>query len=443
MTTTPLRPDVAHRAALGRWLRVQSEAISNAWLASIRARRAYTNDPAAPAIGEGTYYQLYDSLAIALETGRYAALDDSISLLTEAGYEHGHQLNDLLVVLSSLKAEIWQAIMMAYPAEEALSYLRSIDALFQTALNYQARVYAELTQRVLTVELSRTRQQLERLDQTKSHFISIAAHELKTPLTLIQGYSDMLNRELGVSVSEPIYQALQGLSAGALRLLSTVNDMIAVSLIDAQSLQLTYQLVSLPHILQIVLNDLRANLDERVLDFKMKAIPPDLRSFYGDPQRLYQVFDYVVGNAVKYTPDNGTITISVHLLDAPEDVDRFVEVRVADTGIGIAADDLAHIFEKFYSKTDVARHSSSRTKFKGGGSGLGLSVVKGIVEAHGGRVIIESPGYDEEKLPGATVRVFLPVRYAPPSNAVMERLGLADNGDLARMPLTPGPSNST
>jgi signal transduction histidine kinase len=163
----------------------------------------------------------------------------------------------------------------------------------------------------------------------------------------------------------------------------------------------------------------------------MKPIPPELRSFFADPQRLYQVFEYVISNAVKYTPDGGTITISIHLLDAPEDVDRFVEVRIADTGIGVSAEDLPRIFEKFYSKTDIAKHSSSRTKFKGGGSGLGLAVVKGIVEAHGGQVIIESPGHDEVKLPGTTARIFLPVRYDPPALTGQQRLGLTDSSDLS------------
>jgi signal transduction histidine kinase len=427
MTTTPLRPDVAHRATLGRWLRVQQAAVSTAWIASMQARRVYTEDHAAPAISTVEFEQLYQSLCLALETGRYAALDDSISTLTRAGREHGYPLNDLLLILHSLKNEIWQAIIAAFAADEALNYLRSIDALFQTALSYQARVYADLAQRELSSELAQTRRRLEQLDQTKSRFISIAAHELKTPLTLIQGYSDMLIRELGGTANTQVQQALQGLSAGARRLLGTVNDMIAVSLIDAQSLQLNYQLVSLPHILQIVLNDLRANLDERVLTFNLKTPPPDLRSFYADPQRLYQVFEYVVSNAVKYTPDGGTITLSAHLLDAPEDADRFVEVRIADTGIGIAADDLPRIFEKFYSKTDLARHSSSRVKFKGGGSGLGLSVVKGLVEAHGGKIIVESPGHDEAALPGTTVRIFLPVRYEPPDDGVIKRLGLADS----------------
>jgi signal transduction histidine kinase len=431
MTTTPLRPDVAHRATLGRWLRIQFDTIASPWMAAIQSRRSYIEQQTTPAINDTAFHQLYQSLATALETGRYAPLDESISVITRAGHDRGYQLNDLLLILTTLKSEIWQAIIAAFSPDESLGYLRSIDALFQTALTYQARVFTELTQRELASELSHTRQQLEKLDQTKSRFISIAAHELKTPLTLIQGYSDMLSRELGSTVSEPVYQALEGLSAGARRLLATVNDMIAVSLIDAQSLQLNFQLVSLPHILQIVLSDLRANLDERVLYFKMKSIPPDLRSFYADPQRLYQVFDYVISNAVKYTPDAGTITIAIQLLDAPEDVDRFVEVRVADTGIGISAEDLPRIFEKFYSKTDIARHSSSRTKFKGGGSGLGLAVVKGIAEAHGGKVIIESPGHDEAKLPGTTVRIFLPVRYEPPAMTGQQRLGLTDSGDLA------------
>ena len=435
MTTTPLRPDVAHRATLGRWLRVQTDAISATWVSAMQTRRTYTEQSTTPAINAAMFEQLYISLAAALETGRYAALDESLAALTSAGFGQGYQLNELLIILTSLKAEIWQAILVSFAPDEVLNYLRSVDALFQTALTYQARVYTELTHRDMTLELTRTRQQLEYLDRTKNRFISIAAHELKTPLTLIQGYSDMITQELGSAISDPIYQALQGLSIGTRRLLNTVNDMIAVSLIDAQSLQLNHQLIALPHVLQIVLSDLRTNLDERVLYFKMKSIPPELRSFYGDPQRLYQVFEYVIGNAVKYTPDGGTITITINLLDALEDADRFVEIRVTDTGIGISAEDLSRIFEKFYSKTDITHHSSSRTKFKGGGSGLGLSVVKGIVEAHGGKVVIESPGHDEVRLPGTTARIFLPVRYDPPPETGQQRLDLADDHDRSPAPI--------
>jgi signal transduction histidine kinase len=423
-TTTPIRPDLSNRAVLGRWLQVQAEAISLPWISNVLARRVYrTTQPNSRLTHDGLR-ALYDSLAIALESGRYAALDENISNVTRDGYTSGYPLNDLMLILSSLKNEVWQAVTIAFPPQEALGYLRSIDTVFQTGISYQARVFADLVQHDLSSELDRTRNQLIKLDQTKSRFISIAAHELKTPLTLIQGYSDILNRELGANVSEQVHMAINGLASGARRLLVTVNDMIAVSQIDAQSLQLSYQLISLPHVLQIVTQDLRATLDERVLSFTMKAIPPELGSFYADPQRVYQIFEYVIGNAIKYTPDGGAITITIDLLEAPADVERFVEVNVRDTGIGIAPEDLPHLFDKFYSKTDIARHSSGRTKFKGGGSGLGLSVVKGIVEAHGGKIVVESPGYDEDACPGTTVRVFLPVRYDPPSSIGRDRLGL-------------------
>ena len=427
MTTTPLRPDVAHRATLGRWLRIQTEAIARPWITVVLARRVYRPEQTTPYITEEGLRQLYDGLTAALESGRYAALDEHISAVTQAGYLSGYPLNDLLLILSALKAEIWRAVSTAFPPDEALNYLRSVDAVFQTGLSYQARVFADLVQGDLASELHRTRSWLEKLDQTKSRFISIAAHELKTPLTLIQGYTDILDRELGPSASEAVHVALSGLASGARRLLTTVNDMIAVSQIDAQSLQLTFQSISLPHILQIVLQDLRGSLEERVLIFKMKPIPPELGSFYADPQRMYQTFEYVIGNAIKYTPDGGAITIAFDVLDAPADVDHFVEVSIVDTGIGIAPEDIPHLFDKFYSKTDISRHSSGRTKFKGGGSGLGLSVVKGIIEAHGGKIVIESPGYDEEKCPGTTVRIFLPVRYAPPSSVGRERLGLTSD----------------
>ena len=417
MTTSPLRSDTTQRSSLGRWLRVQADAIAAPWIGALQMPRGYGEHPAEPAIANEMFTELYEALATALETGRYGPLDSSISVITHTGRDRGYQLNDLLSIVTTLKSEIWQAVVAAYPAEEALGHLRSIDVLFQTALSYQARVFTELTQKELANELSKTQQQLNKLDQTKSRFISIAAHELKTPLTLIQGYSDMLSRELSNTASEQVRNVLNGLDGGARRLLATVNDMIAVSMIDIQALTLNHQIVSLPHVLQIVLNDLRSNIDERQLHFKFEPAPAALQPFYADPQRLYQVLGYVISNSIKYTPDNGTITIGIYLLPAIEDVDRYVEVRVIDTGIGIDPEDLPHIFDKFYGKTDISRHSSSRTKFKGGGTGLGLAVVRGIVEAHGGKVVIESPGYDEEKCPGTTVRILLPVRYQPPPSS--------------------------
>jgi signal transduction histidine kinase len=123
---------------------------------------------------------------------------------------------------------------------------------------------------------------------------------------------------------------------------------------------------------------------------------------------------HVIGNSVKYTPDGGRVEIVTRLLSPGQGDEPVVEITVADNGIGIAPDHRERIFEKFFGTTDVMRHSSGRTKFKGGGPGLGLVVTKGIIEGHGGKIWIESPGYDEVKRPGTTVHLLLPMHTAPP-----------------------------
>jgi signal transduction histidine kinase len=102
----------------------------------------------------------------------------------------------------------------------------------------------------------------------------------------------------------------------------------------------------------------------------------------------------------------------------------FVEVSVADTGIGIAAEHQQRIFEKFGGLGDAARHSSGKTKFKGGGAGLGLAIARGIIEAHGGAIWCESAGYDEVNCPGSTFHIMVPIRTELPKASISRLYGL-------------------
>jgi len=129
----------------------------------------------------------------------------------------------------------------------------------------------------------------------------------------------------------------------------------------------------------------------------------------GDLKRLSQAFSNLLGNAIKFTPDGGTISISGRILKEPDKgLPTHVEILIADTGIGIDPDDQILIFEKFYRVGAVELHSTGSTKFKGAGPGLGLSITKGVIQAHGGKIWVESPGHDEAKMPGSTFHVLLP-----------------------------------
>jgi signal transduction histidine kinase len=139
-----------------------------------------------------------------------------------------------------------------------------------------------------------------------------------------------------------------------------------------------------------------------------------------DRRRLHQILAHLLNNAIKYTPDKGKVFIEGHVLPNARPtggnsmgVARFVEITLRDTGIGIAPEDRERIFQKFYRVGKSTLHSSGKVKFKGAGPGLGLPIARGLVEAHGGRLWVESPGHDEINCPGSTFHLLLPIRAMP------------------------------
>jgi len=427
--TSSLRPEVAARSSLGRWLRTQTSAIAPAWISAVRLRPPVRVQGAqVPPVVESVLQAIYDALAIALEVGRYDELEESAMALVRAHHPLGYSLGDLLKMLMLLKENLWLAVTAAFTTQEALSQLHGLDAVFWHLEVQVNLAFLDETEQALHDELEQTKWRLEKLDRTKSDFISIAAHELKTPLTLIQGYTDLLNLELARDTNERRRSALTGLASGCQRLGTIIQDMIAVSMIDNDVLTLHYQPMSLQHIARMAVADLEQSIPDRQLTLTVEEFPSNLPTFYADAQRLYLVFNHVIGNSIKYTPDGGKITVGAAVLGPESDPMRLVDVRIVDTGIGIAPEDQERIFDKFYGVAEPMRHSSGRTKFKGGGPGLGLAVAKGIVDAHGGRIWAESSGYDEQRCPGSTFHVVLPIRRQPPEpTRGQERLSQISN----------------
>jgi len=292
---------------------------------------------------------------------------------------------------------------------DALQLMGALLPIFTYAFGYASQAETAIHIDHILSNLEEAKLSLERLDKSKSDFISIAAHELKTPLTLIEGYSAMLRDQLTESNGSNHNQVLiKGIENGTRRLRQIVDDMIDVSMIDNQMLALNLQPVWINRLLDFVRNEFQEIIAERRLKLNIQPFPGSQEMTFGDGERLQQALRNVVSNAIKFTPDGGTIEIDGRLLPG------FVEIVVADTGIGIDPEDHSRIFEKFGHLGEAIRHSSGKTKFKGGGPGLGLPITRGIVEAHGGTIWVESEAHDEENYPGAKFHILLPLRKEPP-----------------------------
>jgi signal transduction histidine kinase len=264
------------------------------------------------------------------------------------------------------------------------------------------------------VELQKANDELRRLDKMKSDFVILASHELRTPLTLIYGYVNLMQMEVGqLPASEQLIDLMGRLSNATSRLTELYDAIINVSLIDTNHLDLTKTTVELLGVIASVMGEMtpvarRRNLRLAAADFH--GLPP----IQADPDYLRRAIANVVSNAVKYTPDGGAIDITF------ERQQDSIDIIVVDTGIGIDKDEHDRIFQKFVVVEDIMQHSTSKSAFLGGGMGLGLSVVRGIVEGHGGRVWVESEGRDPDRLPGTRFHILLPMTqpdaaYAPPA----------------------------
>ncbi len=268
-----------------------------------------------------------------------------------------------------------------------------------------ASTFDEMTARLQehTLELERMNQILVNIDKTKTNFIQISAHELRTPLTLIMGYSQMLEQD--AKNSPELMTLAQGILEGAERMAGIVESMLDVSRIDSNTLFLRKTGLRLDLLIKKVNKGFENAFEERNIKMTTNGLDA-LPLIPADPDMLQKVFHHIIMNAIKFTPDGGSITVSGRYLNGSEPPQ--VEIAIHDTGIGINSALHKLVFEKFNQTGDVLLHSSGKTKFKGGGPGLGLAIARGIVEAHGGRIWVESPGYNEETNPGSTFFVSLP-----------------------------------
>jgi signal transduction histidine kinase len=283
------------------------------------------------------------------------------------------------------------------------------DTVDATALaaakeQYVGDVVTRLEQQVR--DLQAMNENLLRLDKMKDTFIQVTAHELRTPLTLVFGYSRLIEEAPAIKSliagDDNLATLMKGLEDGIKRMQNIINEILTVSRIITNQIDLCITTVAPGHLMEATVGNFTEGLKQRRLTVTMEAAgwPERIRA---DGELLAMVFSNLLSNAIKYTPDGGQITISAGQQDP-----NFT-IRVQDTGIGIAPADLTKIFESFHTTGDYMLHSTSKTAFRGGGIGLGLAVVRGVVEAHGGTIKAESSGHNPENPPGSTFILTLPL----------------------------------
>ncbi len=359
--------------------------------------------------------RFFDAVVQAVATGDPSWMDPILNEWVEARTQTELSINEasLYPILSEILQITQEVLKETMPSDQGLEIWGALLPIFSRAYEQSAR--REIEMRVVHVqrELQLAQYSMERLDRSKSDFISIAAHELKTPLTLIEGYAAMIRDLFPKADQEAMGPVLvKGIDNGTKRLREIIDDMIDVSLIDNNLLTLTFQPLWVNRLLSTLREELKAIVSQRKQNLVIHNFEGSAEMTFGDSERIYQALRNLLTNAIKYTPDGGQVTVDGRQLPG------FIEIIVEDTGIGIDPDDHAIIFEKFGRIGNVSLHSSGKTKFKGGGPGLGLSITKGLIEAHGGTIWVESEGFDEVKCPGTVFHVLLPMRKEPPDDKI-------------------------
>lgn len=232
---------------------------------------------------------------------------------------------------------------------------------------------------------------LQELDQLKQDFVSNVTHELRSPLTSLRGYVELLLREGAGPINEEQREFLIVIKNNSLRLARFIDNLLDVAKIEAGKIELHPERIRLQDLALETTIVFRPIAQEKQVEFRTE-MAPHLRPIEGDADKLLEVLTNLLSNAFKFTPPGGQVTLS-----AAEETDG-VHIQVKDTGIGIPQESLGIIFNKF-EQVKPTQGLARKTK----GSGLGLTIVKGIIEAHGGRVWIES-----QLNAGTTVHVFLP-----------------------------------
>ena len=227
----------------------------------------------------------------------------------------------------------------------------------------------------LAMHFNQMAEKLNQVESMRRQLIGDVSHELRTPLTAIKGSMEGLID----GILPPNDETFLQIHAEADRLNRLVDDLQELSRVEARAYKLDLRPVNVSSLVHTVTKRLAPRFESKHISLGLE-LPPDLPRILADEDRVIQILTNLTGNALQYTPERGKITISAKRLNDE------VQISILDTGIGISPEHLSQIFDRFY------RVDKSRSRQAGGGSGIGLTIARALVEAHGGRIWVESAG---------------------------------------------------
>lgn len=260
--------------------------------------------------------------------------------------------------------------ILANQIGQSLENARLFEQVFRSRQNLESKIQDR------TKELASALEEVQKINKTKSEFISAVSHELRTPLTSIKGYASLLMTGKLGDIPKQVKERLEKINIHSDNLVKFINDLLDIARIESGRIELSLQKCDLSSLIENTHDLLTPQMKEKNIRWTSQA-DKNLPEIYADKSQIERVFINLIGNAVKFTPDGGTIGI------AAQKINGEIIVKVSDTGIGIKEEDLPRIFNEFYR---VENPINENVK----GTGLGLTLAKKIIEAHQGKIWVTS-----------------------------------------------------
>lgn len=273
--------------------------------------------------------------------------------------------------------------------EEELEMINLINNLVGLAYQIQDTQTSLLS---VTQEVYKTNAELHQLDKLKDDFVSVASHELRTPMTAIRSYAWMALNRPDVVLTDKMKKYIERILISTERLINLVNDMLNVSRIEAGSIEIRPKSFDIRVLVNDVMVEVGPKASEKSLHLDVEKGNP--LNIFADPDKVHQILLNLIGNSLKFTPSEGKISINF-LPDG-----KVVDISVKDSGVGISEDDQSRLFKKF-ERLDNSYVSSATS----GGTGLGLYISKSLIDLMGGKIWATSPGLGK----GTTFTFSLPL----------------------------------